>query len=129
MIDSHCHLDQDPLLENLNDVIKRSKNVGITKLLTICTTLDSFEKIKTIIKKDNKDRLNTIVYTSLEIIRKVSYMLYPIIPDTIEKALKIFNLNPADISFESIGIHDYLKPGNDLNKISILFKKIEKTND
>ena len=52
MIDSHCHLDQDPLLENLNDVIKRSKNVGITKLLTICTTLDSFEKIKTIIKKD-----------------------------------------------------------------------------
>ena len=52
MIDSHCHLDQDPLLENLNDVIKRTKNVGITKLLTICTTLDSFEKIKTIIKKD-----------------------------------------------------------------------------
>ncbi|MDA9769136.1 methionine--tRNA ligase [Candidatus Pelagibacter sp.] len=80
-------------------------------------------------KKNDKDRLNTIVYTSLEVIRKISYMLYPIIPDTIEKALKIFNLNPADISFESIGIHDYLKPGNDLNKISILFKKIEKTND
>ncbi len=52
MIDSHCHLDHEPLLENLNDVISRSKNVGITKLLTICTTLDSFEKIKTIIKKD-----------------------------------------------------------------------------
>ena len=42
-------------------------------------------------KKDNKDRLNTIVYTSLEMIRKISYMLYPIIPDTIEKALNIFN--------------------------------------
>ena len=80
-------------------------------------------------KKNDKDRLNTIVYTSLEVIRKISYMLYPIIPDSIEKALKIFNLNPADISFESIGIHDYLKPGNDLNKISILFKKVEKTND
>ena len=52
MIDSHCHLDHEPLSENLNDVINRSKNVGITKLLTICTTLDSFEKIKTIIKKD-----------------------------------------------------------------------------
>jgi TatD DNase family protein len=52
MIDSHCHLDHEPLLENLNDVIKRSKKVGITKLLTICTTLDSFERIKTIIEKD-----------------------------------------------------------------------------
>jgi len=27
MIDSHCHLDHEPLLENLNEVIKRSKEV------------------------------------------------------------------------------------------------------
>ena len=80
-------------------------------------------------KKDDKDRLNTIVYTSLEIIRKVSYMLYPIIPDTIEKTLKIFNLNPADIDLQSIATHNYLKSGNDLHKIGILFKKIEKKND
>ena len=52
MIDSHCHLDHEPLLENLDQVIKRSKEAGITKLLTICTTLDSFDRIKTIVKKD-----------------------------------------------------------------------------
>ena len=52
MIDSHCHLDHEPLLENLIDVINRAKEIGITKLLTICTTLESFEKIKTIVKKD-----------------------------------------------------------------------------
>ena len=52
MIDSHCHLDHEPLLENLDEVIKRSKEVGITKLLTICTTLDSFNRIKEIIKRD-----------------------------------------------------------------------------
>ncbi|MDA7583204.1 TatD family hydrolase [Candidatus Pelagibacter sp.] len=52
MIDSHCHLDHEPLFENLSDVINRSKETGITKLLTICTTLDSFEKIKIIIEKD-----------------------------------------------------------------------------
>ena len=80
-------------------------------------------------KKDNIKRLNTIVYTSLEIIRKVSYMLYPIIPDTIVKTLKIFNLNATDINLESIATHNYLKPGNDLIKIGILFKKIEKKND
>jgi TatD DNase family protein len=52
MIDSHCHLDHDPLIENLTEVITRSKEIGITKLLTICTTLESFENIKAIIEKD-----------------------------------------------------------------------------
>jgi len=80
-------------------------------------------------KKDNKERLDTIVYTSLEIIRKISYMLYPIIPGSVEKALKIFNLNPKDVNFESIGTHDYLKTGSAINKIDILFKKIEKIYD
>ena len=52
MIDSHCHLDYEPLLSNLNLVIKRSKDVGIKKILTICTTLNSFTRIKEIIKVD-----------------------------------------------------------------------------
>ena len=56
-------------------------------------------------------------------------MLYPIIPESIEKALKIFNLSANDINFESIATHDYLKTGSDINKIDILFKKIEKKND
>ncbi len=52
MIDSHCHLDHEPLYSNLEEVIKRSKAVGINKILTICTTLESFIKIKKIVKKD-----------------------------------------------------------------------------
>jgi len=52
MIDSHCHLDHEPLYSNLNDIIERSKDTGISKILTICTTLNSFIKIKEIIKRD-----------------------------------------------------------------------------
>ena len=52
MIDSHCHLDYEPLLSNLDKVIQRSKDVGIKKILTICTTLNSFIKIKDIVNKD-----------------------------------------------------------------------------
>ena len=52
MIDSHCHLDHEPLLSNINDIINRSKKVGITKLLTICTTLQSFETIKKLVLVD-----------------------------------------------------------------------------
>ena len=80
-------------------------------------------------KKDDKNRLNTIVYTSLEMIRKISFMLYPIIPDSIDRALKIFDLSSKDINLESIAFHDFLKAGDDINKIDILFKKIEKKND
>ena len=80
-------------------------------------------------KKDDKDRLNTIVYTSLEMIRKISFMLYPIIPDSIDKALKIFNLNSKNIVLESIAKHDFLVSGKPIKKIDILFKKIEKKDD
>ena len=52
MIDSHCHLDHEPLLSDLSNIIKRSKDIGIKKLLTISTTLESFERIKKIIKID-----------------------------------------------------------------------------
>ena len=52
MIDSHCHLDYEPLSNNLDKVIQRSKEVGIKKILTICTTLNSFTKIKEIVKMD-----------------------------------------------------------------------------
>ncbi len=53
MIDSHCHLDHEPLFENIDEILKRSKEVGIEKLLTICTTLKSFEKIKLLVEKDD----------------------------------------------------------------------------
>ena len=52
MIDSHCHLDQEPLIDNIDDILNRAKDVGIEKLLTICTTFKSFNKIKHLVKKD-----------------------------------------------------------------------------
>ena len=80
-------------------------------------------------KKDDTIRLNTIIYTSLEIIRKISYLLYPIIPDSSLKALKIFNLSVKDIKLDSIKDNEFLSKGDKIEKINILFKKIEKNND
>ena len=51
IIDSHCHLDFPNLYENLDNIIKRAKLNQVNNLLTICTTLESFKKIKTIIDK------------------------------------------------------------------------------
>ena len=76
-------------------------------------------------KKNDKKRLNTIIYVSLELIRKISIMLYPVIPETALKVLKIYNINEKNIQFESLKEHNFLEPNQNLSNLSILFKKIE----
>ena len=49
--DSHCHLDFSHLFDQLNDVVKRAQSNQVKFLLTICTTLESFERIKLIIDR------------------------------------------------------------------------------
>ena len=77
-------------------------------------------------QKNNKIRLNTIVYTTLEIVRKLSFLLYPIIPNSSLKALDIFGIKESQIKFSTISENEYLKHGQKINMIDILFKKIEK---
>ena len=49
--DSHCHLDFSKLYDQLDDIVKRAEYNQVKYLLTICTTLESFEKIKLIVEK------------------------------------------------------------------------------
>ena len=77
-------------------------------------------------KKNDVLRLNTIIYTSLELIRKITILLYPIIPSTSLKVLEIFGYKENDIKFETIKDNEFIKKGYKLNKIGILFKKINK---
>ena len=76
-------------------------------------------------KKSDLRRLNTIVYVSLELIRKITILLYPIIPESSLKVLKNFGITENKINFSSITNNEYLKPKLKINKIGILFKKIE----
>ena len=52
MIDSHCHLDHEPLLSDLPNVLQRSRDVGIKKLLTISTSFESFSRVKELVNRD-----------------------------------------------------------------------------
>ena len=51
IIDSHCHLDYSNLYDQLDEVVKRAKYNQVEYLLSICTTLESFERIQSIIKR------------------------------------------------------------------------------
>ncbi len=77
-------------------------------------------------KKDDRLRLNTIVYTALELIRKITILLYPVMPETSVKVLNVFNEAENSIDFTTIDNNEILKKDLKINKLDILFKKTEK---
>tara|TARA_Y100000590_G_scaffold247883_1_gene278511 strand:+ start:2139 stop:3677 length:1539 start_codon:yes stop_codon:yes gene_type:complete len=75
-------------------------------------------------KKNDIKRLNSIIYTSLELIRKISTLLYPVIPQSSLKALNIFHIKENEIELKTIKNNTFLKSGLAINKIDILFNKV-----
>jgi TatD DNase family protein len=51
IIDSHCHLDYEPLINNINKIILNAKKNNVTNLLTIGTSLESSKKVLEIVEK------------------------------------------------------------------------------
>ena len=73
---------------------------------------------------NNGSKANTIIYTSLELIRKISILLYPVIPNSSLDALSIFNVKETNLTINSITNNEFLKPSMEINKINILFRKV-----
>lgn len=53
IIDSHCHLNYEPMSLSLKETIQRANNDGVKYLLTISTENKSFDKILNIISHNN----------------------------------------------------------------------------
>ena len=49
--DSHCHLDYEPLINDINKIILNAKKNNVTNLLTIGTSLESSKKVLEIVEK------------------------------------------------------------------------------
>ncbi len=53
IIDSHCHLNYEPIISSLKETIKRANSDGVKYLLTISTEDNSFDKILKIVTDYN----------------------------------------------------------------------------
>ena len=75
------------------------------------------------LKKNNKDKMNTILHLSLEQIAKISILLSPIIPEASKKVLDSLNIenNLRNLSF--LEGKDLLKKEIKIDSLNILFKK------
>ena len=51
IVDSHCHLNNPKLIDQIDDVIKRAQQVGVGVLNTICTKTSETETLKQIASK------------------------------------------------------------------------------
>ena len=115
MIDSHCHLDHEPLISDLPNVIKRSKDVGIKKLLTISTSHESFNRILKIINEDE------IIYGTIGI--------HP--HETIDNKItsdylvKGFNENPKIIGIGETGLDFFYNHSDKKDQIRSLEEHIK----
>ena len=115
MIDSHCHLDHEPLASDLPNIIQRSKDAGIEKLLTISTSFESFEKIKKIIIKDE------IIYGTIGVHPHETNDNEISINDIVEN----FNTNPRIIGIGETGLDFFYNNSDKVKQIESFKKHIE----
>ena len=69
--------------------------------------------------------MNTVLYCILNQIKSISILLYPIMPNSIEKTIKLMSLKQEDINLNNVSNLKLLKPGTAIKKGDILFKKID----
>ena len=119
MIDSHCHLDHEPLSNNLEKVISRSKSIGIEKLLTICTTKNGYDEILKIVQID------PIIYGTFGIHPHESSN------DVLEKKeiIQKFNKNEKIIGIGETGLDFYYNNSKKDDQVESFKKHIEASID
>ena len=115
MIDSHCHLDHEPLFSNLSDILERSKKIGLKRILTISTNFESFERIKKIITKD------PIIYGSIGIHPHETTLNKIEVDFIVNNAKKI----PKIIGVGETGLDFYYDNSEKKNQIESFLKHIE----
>ena len=115
MIDSHCHLDHEPLLSDLTNVIKRSKDIGIKKLLTISTSYESFKRVAKIVNEDE------MIYGTIGI------HPHETTEDKINSDFILKNLddNPKIIGIGETGLDFFYNNSDSVNQISSFREHIE----
>ena len=51
LVDSHCHLDFEAFASELDAVVARARDAGVGTLVTICTRLTEFERVRAIAER------------------------------------------------------------------------------
>lgn len=82
------------------------------------------------LRKNDPERMKTVLYVTAEIIRQVGILAQPFIPDSAAKLLDLFALNANKRDFSALGAGNRLAPGTPIEKPSPVFPRyVEKLED
>ncbi len=119
---------------NLTKLIEYINNQNLNEYIKMVVNF-SFEANKYfndsepwVLKKEDPERMNAILYTITEQIKNISILLNPIIPISTKKVLDTINLSDKDISIDNIKKDNIFDYNLELKNLDILFKKIENDN-
>jgi methionyl-tRNA synthetase len=75
------------------------------------------------LKTSDPERMNTVLYVLMEVIRVIGILLQPFTPDSASQILDYFNIKER--SFTALNPGNAISSGDDINQPSIIFNKIE----
>ncbi|HDD35237.1 MAG TPA: methionine--tRNA ligase [Candidatus Desulfofervidus auxilii] len=115
----------------VNDYIEDMKKFSFHKALIgiwgFINTLNKYIDTSapwTLAKNGEEERLNTVLYTIIEGMRIISFLLKPIMPDASEKMVQL--LNVEDLPWDEAIKWGKTKPGVTIKKPIVLFPRKEK---
>ena len=147
-IKKNCN-NKIPTGSKLNDLDKKLNNDlinSVPKLIDLMNNQNLNEYIKIVVgfsfdankyfndskpwavKKNDEERMKTILFTIVQQIKNISILLNPIIPIATNKVLKMINLSNNDIKLDNIKDKNILDTSKELGNLEILFTKIENDN-
>ena len=75
------------------------------------------------LKKTDPERMATVLYVTIEVVRYAAILLQPVVPESAAKLLDLLGVDPEDRTFEDLD-GSPLKPGTDLPTPSGVFPRL-----
>ncbi len=101
------------LLQNLRDEFDGQMfHRGLEKIWLVLNQANSYidEQAPWTLKKTDIDRMNTVLYVVAEVVRNVSLLLQPVMPESSAKLLDLLEISYNNRNFSFIGIEHALVP-------------------
>ena len=124
----------DNLRNNLPNLIKLMNNQDLNGYIKMVVSF-SFDANKYFndsepwaVKKNDPERMKTILNTIVQQIKNISILLNPIIPNATNKVFSIMSLSNENITIDKINDDNFINYEKKLDNLEILFNKIENDN-
>lgn len=105
------------LLDNVRESIEvQAFNEAIEKIWLVIRAANAYvdHQAPWKLKKEDPERMGTVLYVLAETIRNVALMLQPLMPTSMDKMLGLLEISESDRTFVMCGEAGALKPGTDL---------------